>query len=87
MRYKGVLNSSGDLNDKQVGLYICNTAQGGVPQNAPSGLNSSFVYLGFGEGTTWGIQMIFSTSASEDFYFRTYVSSTIRDWKKVQVET
>ena len=82
----GTLSSASDLNNKQKGLYLCNSAQSGIPQNAPSGFNGNFVYIGFGEGTTWGIQMIFSTGSNEEFFFRTYVSSAIWAWKKVQVE-
>ena len=86
LRHMGTLSSASDLNNKQKGLYLCNSAQSGIPQNAPSGFNGNFVYIGFGEGTTWGIQMIFSTGSNEEFFFRTYVSSAIWAWKKVQVE-
>lgn len=86
MLYKGVLNSSGDLNDKQVGLYICNSTSGGIPANVPEDLNTSFVYIGIGEGTTWGFQIIVTTNADTAMYFRSYVSSAIRNWKKVQIQ-
>ena len=86
MLYKGLLNSSGDLNDKQVGLYICNSTSGGIPANAPDDLNTSFVYIGIGEGATWGFQIIVTTNADTAMYFRSYVSSAIRNWKKVQIQ-
>lgn len=86
MRYKGFLNSSMDLNDKQVGLYICNSASGGIPANVPDDMNTSFIYIGFGEGTTWGAQIIITTSSDTAMYFRSYVSSAIRNWKKVQIQ-
>lgn len=86
MRFKGFLNSSLDLNDKQVGLYICNSASGGIPANAPDDINTSFIFIGFGEGTTWGAQIIISTSSDTAMYFRSYVSSAIRNWKKVQIQ-
>ena len=86
MLYKGTLNSSRDLNDKQVGFYICNSASGGIPANAPDDLNTSFIYIGFGEGTTWGAQIIITTSSDTAMYFRSYVSSAIRNWKKVQIQ-
>lgn len=86
MLYKGNLNSSGDLNDKRVGFYICNSASGGIPANVPDDLNTSFIYIGFGEGTTWGAQIIITTSSDTAMYFRSYVSSAIRNWKKVQIQ-
>lgn len=86
MLYKGALNSSGDLNDKQVGLYICNSASGGIPANVPEDLNTSFIYIGIGEGTTWGFQIIVTINADTAMYFRSYVSSAIRNWKKVQIQ-
>lgn len=86
-RTKGSLTSSDDLNNKQTGFYTCNTAQGGVPQNAPSDLNNaSFVYIGFGEGTTWGAQFIITTSTTPVLFFRSYVS-TVRNWQRIQVQT
>lgn len=86
MLYKGAFDSSSNLNDKQVGLYICNSASGGIPANVPEDLNTSFVYIGIGEGTTWGFQIIVTTNADTAMYFRSYVSSAIRNWKKVQIQ-
>ena len=86
MLYKGALDSSSDLNDKKVGLYTCNSASGGIPANVPDDLNASFIYIGFGEGTTWGFQIIVTTNADTAMYFRSYVSSAIRNWKKVQIQ-
>lgn len=86
MRNKGALTSSSDLNDKQVGLYICNTTSGGIPANSPDDLNTSFIYIGFGEGTTWGAQIIITTNSDIAIYLRSYVSSAIRNWKKVQIQ-
>ena len=87
IRYKGVLGSSSDLNDKQVGYYICNTANNGLPSNIPRDLNTSFLYIGIGEGTTWGAQIIITTSSDTAMYVRSYVSSTFRDWKKLMLQS
>ena len=86
MRNKGFLNSSSNLNDKQVGLYICNITSGGIPANAPDDMNTSFIYIGFGEGSSWGAQIIITTSSETAMYFRSYVSSSIKNWKKVQIQ-
>ena len=87
IRYKGVLRSSSDLNDKALGLYICNVASNGLPSNIPSDLTSSFLYIGIGEGTTWGAQIIITTISDTAMYVRSYVSATFRDWKKVQLQS
>ena len=87
IRYKGTLGSSRDLNDKQVGFYICNITNNGLPSNIPSDLNTSFLYIGIGEGTTWGAQIIITTSSDTAMYVRSYVSSTFKDWKKLMLQS
>ena len=87
IRYKGTLGSSRDLNDKQVGFYICNMPHNGLPSNIPSDLNTSFLYIGIGEGTTWGAQIIITTSSDTAMYVRSYVTSTFKDWKKLMLQS
>lgn len=88
IRIKGSLSSVDNLNDKQKGLYTCNITQGGLPENIPAGLDSSFIYIGIGEGATWGFQLIVTSNASgsTSIYLRVFVSSSFRNWVKIQTQ-
>jgi hypothetical protein len=88
LRIKGSLSSVDNLNDKQKGLYTCNITLGGLPENIPEGLDSSFIYIGVGEGTTWGFQLIVTTNVngSTSIYLRVFVSSSFRNWVKIQTQ-